>query len=167
MESATIFHSIAPVYDSRSCCLLLGTMPSPKSRETGFFYGHPQNRMWPVLARVYAEETPMGTESRRAFLLAHRIAMWDVLASCSIRGADDGSIRDPAPNDLRPILEAAPIEAIFCTGKKAFALYYRYILPITGRKALCLPSTSPANCHRETLETLTEAYSVLRTYTER
>ena len=144
--------------------LLLGTMPSPKSREAGFFYGHPQNRMWPVLARLFGEETPTDTESRRRFLLLHQIAMWDVLSSCSIRGADDSSIRDPVPNDLRPILEQAPIAAIFCTGKKSFSLYNRYIRPVTGREAFCLPSTSPANCRNQNLETLTDAYRALLSF---
>lgn len=164
MESTVITHTIPPVYDENSRVLLLGTMPSPKSREAGFFYGHPQNRMWPVLARVFGEETPMGTEARRDFLLRHHIAMWDVLSSCAIRGADDGSIRDPAPNDLRPILASAPIAAVFTTGKKAFSLYRRHILPVTGREALCLPSTSPANCRYETMDTLTATYQILRQY---
>ncbi len=164
MESTTIVHTIPPVYDSNSRVLLLGTMPSPKSREAGFFYGHPQNRMWPVLSRLFGEDTPMDTETRRDFLLRRHIAMWDVLSACTIRGADDGSIRDPVPNDLSPILSEAPIAAIFTTGKKAFSLYNRYILPATGREAFCLPSTSPANCRRETLDTLTEAYGAVLPY---
>ena len=164
MEANIIFHTIPPVYDRESRVLLLGTMPSPKSREAGFYYGHPQNRMWPVLARILEEPTPMGTEARRAFLLRHHIAMWDVLSACTIRGADDSSIRDPQPNDLRPILETAPLAAIFTTGKKAFTLYNRHILPVTGREARCLPSTSPANCRYETLDTLTDAYRVLLSY---
>ncbi len=163
MEQIHILHTIPPVYDEASRVLLLGTMPSPKSRQAGFFYGHPRNRMWPVLAGVLDRPTPMGTEARRAFLLEHHIAMWDVLSACTIRGADDSSIRDPEPNDLRPILQTADIRAIFTTGKKAYALYDRYIRPGLGREALCLPSTSPANC-RETLETLTAAYGVLREY---
>ena len=164
MESSIIIHSISPVYDQNSQVLLLGTMPSPKSREAGFFYGHPQNRMWPVLSRLFGEDVPASTEDRRTFLLRHHIAMWDVLASCAIRGADDSSIRNPVPNDLRPILEAAPIAAIFTTGKKAYSLYRRHILPTTGREALCLPSTSPANCRYETIETLTEAYKIILPY---
>ena len=164
MEPMPVIHQIAPVFDEHSRVLLLGTMPSPKSREAGFFYGHPQNRMWPVLARVFGEDTPMGTDARRDFLLRHRIAMWDVLSSCEIRGADDGSIRNAVPNDLRPILDTAPIAAIFTTGKKAFSLYNRHILPVTGREAFCLPSTSPANCRYETMDTLTAAYRVLLEY---
>ena len=164
MEANTIIHSIPPVYDEKSRVLLLGTMPSPKSREAGFFYGHPQNRMWPVLARIFDEPVPMGTEARRAFLLSHRIAMWDVLCQCQIKGADDSSIRDPKPNDLRIILDKAPIAAIFTSGKKAFSLYNRHIRPILGRDAVCLPSTSPANCRYETLDSLTEAYRALLAY---
>ena len=164
MEPATITHTIPPVYHRESRILLLGTMPSPKSREVGFFYGHPQNRMWPVLSRIFEEDLPKGTDARRAFLLRHHIAMWDVLSSCVIRGADDSSIRNAVPNDLRPILETAPIAAIFTTGKKAFSLYNRYLRPATGREALCLPSTSSANCRYETMDTLTEAYRILLQY---
>lgn len=164
MEAGTIYHGIPPVYNQQSRVLLLGTIPSPKSRQAGFFYGHPQNRMWPVLARIFEEPVPLGTEARRDFLLSHRIAMWDVLSACTIRGADDSSIRDPVPNDLRPILAEAPIAAIFTTGKKAFSLYTRYIRPAIGRDALCLPSTSPANCRYETMETLTAAYRALLQY---
>ena len=111
--------------------------------------------------QLFEEETPQGRDARRDFLLRHHIAMWDVLASCTIRGADDGSIRDSQPNDLRPLLEEAPIAAIFTTGKKAFALYNQYIRPEVQREALVLPSTSPANCRYETLETLKIAYRAL------
>ena len=104
----------------------------------------------------------MGTEARRAFLLRHHIAMWDVLAACTIRGADDSSIADVVPNDIRPILSEAPVEHIYTTGRKAFSLYRKYLQPVTGREAICLPSTSPANCRWETVDTLTEAYSVLK-----
>lgn len=164
MEAGTVYHCIPPVYDRKCRVLLLGTMPSPKSREAGFFYGHPQNRMWKVLAGIFGEEVPMGTEARRSFLLTHHIAMWDVLSACTISGADDNSIRDGVPNDLTPILDNAPIAAIFTTGKKAYALYNRYIRPTVLRDAVCLPSTSPANCRYETLETLTNAYRVLREF---
>ena len=104
----------------------------------------------------------MGTEQRRAFLLRHHIAIWDVLAACTIRGAEDSSISDAVPNDVSPILETAPVEHIYTTGRKAYALYRKYLQPVTGREAICLPSTSPANCRWETLDTLTEAYSVLK-----
>lgn len=167
MKETQVRHTIPPVYDRESRVLLLGTMPSPKSREAGFYYGHPQNRMWPVLARVFGEETPMGTEARRDFLLRHHIAMWDVLASCTICGAEDSSIRDAVPNEIGQLLDAAPIGAIYTTGKKAFALYRRYLLPETGREAVCLPSTSPANCRWQTMESLTEAYGVLKAQAER
>lgn len=162
LKEEQVFHTILPVYDKTSRVLLLGTMPSPKSREAGFYYGHPQNRMWKVLGQVFGEETPMGTEARRAFLLRHHIAMWDVLAACTIRGAEDSSIAYVVPNDIRPILAEAPVEHIYTTGRKAFSLYRKYLQPVTGREAICLPSTSPANCRWETVDTLTEAYSVLK-----
>ena len=110
MQRVEIVHPFPPFVRADSEILILGSFPSVKTRESGFFYGHPRNRMWPVLAMVMGEETPMGTDARRDFLLRHRIAMWDVLSACTIQGADDGSIRDPEPNDLSPILSAAQAE---------------------------------------------------------
>ncbi len=161
MEYSRHIHEIEPVFDERSRVLLLGTFPSPKSREQGFFYGHPQNRMWKVLAAVYGEDVPQSVEERRAFLLRHGIAMWDVLASCAIKGASDASIRDAVPNDLSRILDVAPIEGIYATGAKAHELYRRHLEPVYGRECLRLPSTSPANA-ATSLEALIAAYGVLR-----
>lgn len=152
-----IEHSIDPIFDARSRLLMLGTMPSPKSREQGFFYGHPQNRFWKVIAAVFSAPVPKSIPEKRAFLLEHRIALWDVLASCEIAGASDASIRNPKPNDLRRILDRAPIERIFCTGAKAAQLYRRLCEPTTGIPCLQLPSTSPANAAMR-LDDLIEVY---------
>ena len=156
-----LVHSIGPVFDERSRILLLGTFPSPKSREMGFFYGHPQNRMWKVLAAVMGEErVPQKVDERREFLLRHGIAMWDVLASCTIEGASDASIRNSVPNDLTRILEAAPIETIYTTGAKATELYRKCIEPELGLGCVRLPSTSAANAAMR-LDDLIDAYSVI------
>ena len=154
-------HPIPPVYDERSAILILGSFPSVKSREQGFFYGHPQNRFWRVLAAVFRDELPMNVPDRKAFLLRHGIALWDVLAACEIRGSADASIRSAAPNDLRPILNAAPIRKICVNGQTAARLYRAHIEPITGRPALVLPSTSPANASWS-LDRLIEAWKVIR-----
>ncbi len=161
MERTQHTHEIEPVFDERSRILLLGTFPSPKSREVGFFYGHPHNRMWKVLAAVYGEDEPQTVEERRVFLLRNRIAMWDVLASCAIKGASDASIRDAVPNDLSRIFDVALIERIYATGAKAHELYRRYLEPVYGRECTRLPSTSPANA-ATSLEQLIEAYRMLR-----
>ncbi len=160
----TVTHTIAPVFDRNSRVLILGTIPSPKSREYGFFYGHPQNRFWRVLATLFEVPLPLTNEEKKALAISHHIALWDVLASCSIEGASDSSIRDPVPNDLSRILQAADIRAVFTTGKKAKALYDRYCYPLTGREAISLPSPSPANCRGCTLEDLTEAYRIILQY---
>ncbi len=139
-------HPIPPVWNAGSCVLILGTMPSPKSREQGFYYAHPQNRFWQVLAALFEEPVPQGTQQRRAFALRHGIAMWDVLASCEICGAADSSIRDPIANDIASLLAQTKIRAVFTTGMTAFRLYQRLCLPQTGLPAIALPSTSPANC---------------------
>ena len=157
METQHIVHTIPPVFDSRSRVLILGTMPSPKSREQGFYYGHPQNRFWRVLAGLFQEETPQGAEERRAFALSHQIALWDVLASCDIAGASDSSIRSPVPNDIAGLLQQAPVRAVFTTGKTAGRLYQKLCRPSAGMDAVVLPSPSPANC-QYSLEKLTDAY---------
>lgn len=145
MDATTVNHEIQPVFDSRSRVLLLGTMPSPASREQGFYYGHPQNRFWRVLAAIFDEPAPRTIEEKRDMLLRHHIALWDVLASCEIEGASDASIRDAQPNDLARIFDAADIRAVFATGTKAGELYRKLIEPTLGVPCTTLPSTSPAN----------------------
>lgn len=145
MDATTVTHEIQPVFDSRSRVLLLGTMPSPASREQGFYYGHPQNRFWRVLAAIFDEPVPRTIEEKRDMLLRHHVALWDVLASCEIEGASDASIRDAQPNDLARIFDAADIRAVFATGTKAGELYRKLIEPTLGVPCTTLPSTSPAN----------------------
>ena len=155
-----IYHPIEPVYDSQSRILILGSFPSVKSREAMFFYGHPQNRFWKVAAAVFGCPIPQTIEEKRSFLLTNGIAVWDVIASCEIEGSSDSSIRNVTPNDLSRILNAAPVEQIFVNGKTALKYYEKYLRPVTGREAICLPSTSPANAAWN-LEKLTEAWSII------
>lgn len=164
MNAQQVIHPLAPVFDEHSRVLILGTMPSPKSRETGFYYGHPQNRFWRVMAELLDEPFPASREERLALALRRHFALWDVLASCVIRGADDGSIREPEANDLSAVLSAAPIEAIFTTGTKAAALYRKLCLPKTGVEAIALPSTSAANCRFYSYEQLVKAYAAVKEY---
>ena len=138
-------HTISPVFDIHSRILILGSFPSVKSRETQFFYGHPQNRFWRVLAALTGEPLPLSIAEKKEFLLENRIAVWDVIQSCEITGSSDSSIRNVVPNDLSRILCAAPVRRIFTNGRTAGRLYDKYCLKDTGRPALCLPSTSPAN----------------------
>ncbi len=163
-KNQTVIHTIPPVFDQHSKILLLGTMPSPKSREVGFYYGHPQNRFWKILAALFSCEVPDTTAARTEFLLSRHIALWDVLASCEIRGADDGSIKKPVVNNIGKILQSADIRAIFTTGSKAYRIYSRYCLPQTEVQAKALPSTSPANCRFYTFEKLLEAYKIILQY---
>ena len=146
MVMERIVHTIDPVFDQNSRILILGSLPSPASRSFGFYYGHPQNIFWPLLASLLAVPEPRpDIASRREFALSHKIALWDVLASADIVGAADSSIQKPLANDLGPILAAADIRAIFTTGKAAHRYYKQLIEPQTGRPAIYLPSTSPAN----------------------
>ncbi|MBR3539312.1 MAG: DNA-deoxyinosine glycosylase [Eubacterium sp.] len=140
-----VTHPILPVYDSGSQILILGSFPSVKSREAGFFYGHPQNRFWKVVSAVFDEDVPQTIEEKKAFLLRNHIAVWDVIQSCDIKGSSDSSIKNVMANDLNIILKAAEIKAIFVNGKTALKYYQKYTEPLIGRAAICLPSTSPAN----------------------
>ena len=140
-----LVHPFPPVYDAESEILILGSFPSVKSREIMFYYGHPQNRFWRVLAAVYNADVPHNTDEKTRFLLKHHIALWDVLASCEITGSADSSIKNAVPNDLSVILSRADIRRIYTNGKTSEKYYKRFSEEITGRGSVCLPSTSPAN----------------------
>ena len=141
----TITHEFEPVFDEHSKILILGTFPSVKSRENGFFYGHPQNRFWKVLAALTQEPVPVTIEEKKAFLLKTGIAVWDVIAKCEIVGSSDSSIKIVVPADLNRILEHSPVQTLFANGGKAFELYQKYSYPVLKRDIIRLPSTSPAN----------------------
>lgn len=140
-----IIHPIRPVYNENSEILILGSFPSVKSREQGFFYGHPQNRFWKVIASVVKDNVPSSIEEKRRFLIRNKIAVWDVIESCDIEGSSDSSINNVIPNDLAPLLENSSVKRIYCNGAKAYELYSKYIEPVLGIVAIKLPSTSPAN----------------------
>ena len=155
-------HTLTPWVDTDSRVLVLGTMPSPKSRARGMYYGHPQNRFWPTLATLWQEPRPETPEAARDFAARHHIALWDVLASCAIDGAADSSIAEPVPNDVPALLARYPgIRHIVTTGKKAAELYHRHLEPLTGQAALSLPSTSAANRGWWPDDKLAEAYRAL------
>ena len=138
-------HPIAPVWDEHSRVLILGSFPSVKSREDGFFYGHPQNRFWRLLAAIFDEDIPLDIPAKKAFLLQHHIALWDVIASCEIEGSSDATIKNAVPVDIAKVLDLAPIMRVICNGALAGKLYKKYLQPLTGIDATVLPSTSPAN----------------------
>ena len=152
-----VSHEFPPVYDRTSRVLLLGSIPSPKSREVGFYYGHPQNRFWKVLAQVLGETVPETIPQKKAMLKKHHIALWDVLESCTIVGASDTSIEDVVPNKISELVQMTHVKRIFCTGATAHKLYQKYCAADVGMDAEKLPSTSPANC-AVSLEKLVEAY---------
>ena len=156
-----IEHPLPPLFDADSEVLILGSFPSIKTREMGFFYGHPQNRFWKVAATVFQDAFPETKEERAAFALRHKMAMWDVIYSCEIEGSSDSSIRNVTPTDLVPILETAPnIRLIITNGKTAHRFYQKYTAKKIGREDLCLPSTSPANAAWR-LEDLIREWQVL------
>ena len=158
-----VLHTLAPIYDENSKVLILGSMPSVKSRECGFYYAHPKNRFWNTLSRVYNEEITDKLE----FLKRHNIALFDVIKSCEITGSSDSTIKNVIPNDLKPILNNSNIKTIFTTGKKAYDLYNKYIFKETNINAILLPSTSPANSPKGIEERLFNEYKKIKEFTDR
>ena len=152
-----IKHTLEPFYNKDSEILILGTMPSPKSRELNFYYMHPQNRFWLCLAQVFQEEISSDIASKKAFLKKHKIALWDTCAICNIKGSLDNSITKVIPNDLTDILNNSQIKEIYTTGKKAYEIYNKFIYPQTKIKATLLYSPSTLNC-AITFETILENY---------
>lgn len=138
-------HTFQPIFDKNSKILILGSFPSVKSRETGFYYGHPRNRFWQVLADIFDDPLPQTVVDKQKMLIAHKIALWDVCSSCEIEGSADSSIHEVIPNDLNIILSAAKIEQIYTNGKTAEALFSKYCRKDCAICSICLPSTSPAN----------------------
>lgn len=157
-----VIHPLNPIYDENSQVLILGTMPSVKSREQNFYYAHPQNRFWKTLARVFLTEIGETPEEKTNFLLKNNIALFDVLKSCEINSSSDVSIKNPVPNNLLPILKNSKITTIFTTGKKAYELYNKYCLPKTQINAIYLPSPSPANCPKNIENILVSEYQQIK-----
>ncbi len=155
-----VTHTFEPVYDGNSEILVLGTFPSVKSRESAFYYGHPQNRFWKVLAGLTGEEVPGSIAEKKALLLKHRIAIWDVIRSCDIEGSSDSSIRSVEANDIAGLLRVSRIREIYGNGDKACQLYNRFCREQTGKEIHRLPSTSPANA-AFSLGRLLECWSVI------
>lgn len=159
-EYEHVKHTFEPIYDKNSKILILGSLPSVKSREQGFYYGHPQNRFWKVLAKLLEWEEPVNVEDKKKMLLENRIAIWDVLESCDIQGSSDSSIKNPVAADIPGLLNKTKIEKVYVNGTTAGKYYKKYILPLTGVEAVVLQSTSPLNC-RYGLEKLEENWSVI------
>ena len=145
MEYEHIVHSFEPIFDSASQILILGTLPSVKSRETNFYYGHKQKRYWKVLAALFQEPIPETIDEKKHLLLRHHIAIWDVIQSCDIKGSSDSSIKNVVPTDLKAIVKDSNVKRIFCNGKTSGTYFRKYQQKELGIEAEVLPSTSPAN----------------------
>ena len=159
--NTVLYHPFGPLYNKESRILILGSFPSVKSREQNFFYGHPQNRFWKVIAALYEQPLPQTIEEKKQLILDNGLALWDSIASCEITGSSDSSIKNARANDITVILDSCNIERIYCNGRKSHELYRKYIEPATGRTAVCLPSTSPANA-QWSLEKLIGAWAEIR-----
>ncbi len=152
-------HNLDPIYDTNSEILILGSMPSEKSREQGFYYAHPQNRFWPTLERVFNEKI----DDKKRFLLDKHIALWDILKVCDINKSSDSSIKKEKPNNIKKIIKESNIKVIFTTGKTAYKYYQKYFKDKIHLDVICLNSTSPANCQIKDVE-LIEEYKIIKKY---
>ena len=140
-----VIHPFEPVYSTESKILILGSFPSVKSREDNFYYAHPQNRFWRIMASILNEDVPRNINQKKDILLNGKIAIWDVLKSCKIEGSSDASIKEPIVNDISKVLDITNISCIFFNGNKAFNIYNKYLKSKLHIKCKVLPSTSPAN----------------------
>ncbi len=159
--TSNIVHPFPPLYDENSKTLILGSFPSVKSREAMFFYGHPQNRFWKVIAALYDEEIPQSIDEKKKLILSHNLALWDSIQSCTITGSSDSSVKDVVPNDLSMIINNSRVDRIFCNGALSHKMYMKFIFPLTNIKAIKLPSTSPANA-AFSLERLIDEWEVIK-----
>lgn len=160
MEGQRIVHPIPPLYCKSSSKLILGSFPSVKSREAMFYYGHPQNRFWRLLALLFDEKPPAAVEEKKNLILSHDLALWDSIKSCTITGSSDSSVKDVVPNDLSVILNNSLVTRIFCNGALSHKMYMKYIYPQTKIEAVKLPSTSPANA-AYSIEQLYEQWKII------
>jgi len=154
-------HNIPPLFDKNSEILILGSFPSVKSREAKFFYGHPQNRFWKVLAAIFEKNVPQSIEEKKAFLLENRVALWDVIKSCDIEGSSDSSIKNAVPNDISHILNNSSVKRIFVNGKTSEKYYNLFLKGTLNIPATVLPSTSPANA-AYSFEKLVDAWKIIK-----
>ena len=161
-----VFHTLDPIYFNDSKVLILGSMPSLKSRELGFYYAHPKNRFWTTLEKVYNTKIGNSKEEKIMFLKTNKIALFDVLQSCEISSSSDSSIKNPVANDLSTILNNSSITTIFTTGRKAYTLYKKFCYPNTKIEAIYLPSTSAANCPKNIDDILFSYYKKIKEKTD-
>lgn len=157
--SERIVHPFPPIYNSESRILILGSFPSTASRMQEFYYGHPRNRFWPLLAALLGEAVPHSIQEKKQMLLHHYIALYDAVTACTITGSADASMQSIIPADLSSIFKEAPIQAVFANGTKAYEVCIKQI----GISAVKLPSTSPANA-RFGFEDILEAWKQLLEY---
>ena len=158
-----VSHEFGPYINEDSKVLILGSIPSVKSRELGFYYMHPQNRFWKLMSDLLNEKFPDTIDGKKNFLKRNKMALWDVLDSCEINGSSDSSIKNPKVNDIKKLIQGTDVKYIFVTGKKALELYNKYCYEDVLIKAIYLPSTSGANC-AFSYDTLKEKYEILVKY---
>ena len=156
-----VIHNIEPLFDKNSKTLILGSFPSVKSREAGFFYAHPQNRFWKVIAGVFGEDVPLTVVDKKALILNNGLALYDSVYSCEINGSSDSSMKNVVPSDLTPIIQNSKITKVFVNGRTAEKYYVKYSLNDTGINGVVLPSTSPANA-AWSLERLIDEWSIIK-----
>lgn len=156
----TISHPLEPLYRKDSKILVLGSFPSVKTREYGFFYGHPNNRFWPIMEALFQEDLGREIGERKDFLLRHQIAVYDSIYQCDIVGSSDASIKNVVPSNLSVIFEEATIQAVYCNGGTSYKYYQKYHAEKSAIKGTKLPSTSPANA-RYRLDDLIEEWKVI------
>lgn len=158
-----IIHNINPIIDKSSCILILGSFPSVTSREDNFFYANHSNRFWKVLSQLFDCDFFHGTNKEKEQLLRkNKIALYDVVYSCSIKNSDDSKIKNVVPTNIAQLIENSNIKKIFLNGSKAYELFLKYN-PSLVSMAYKLPSTSSANA-KYSLDKLVEEFLIIKQF---
>lgn len=145
-------HSFAPIVDSESRVLILGSMPGKASLQAGEYYAHPRNLFWSLMETLLGVGASAPYLQRVTQLLSRRVGLWDVLKTCTRSTSLDSDIISSSivPNDFSGLFEAYPSIRIVCfNGAKAASAFRRHVLPCVPTSSGIifhdLPSTSPAN----------------------
>lgn len=145
-EKPSKIQSFAPIIDTDCTRLILGSIPGVVSLAKQEYYAYPQNTFWRILFALYDESPTEDYAEKRAFLLAHHIAVWDVIGVCRREGSLDSRIKEASPNDFASLFAAYPgISRVFFNGEKAFSTFQKKVGFDAARTYTRLPSTSPAH----------------------
>jgi hypoxanthine-DNA glycosylase len=151
MKIQSSFHPFEPIIFDDSRVLILGTFPSIDSFKNEFYYGHKRNQFWKILSNIYNIELN-SVEDKLRLLKDKKIALWDMVKSCSRKNSLDSNLKDIEVNDIESLIDRYnSLDTILFTGKKAESLYKKHFSHLEINTQV-LPSPSPAYASMKMIE---------------